>query len=86
MATPPIITLLTDFGEGSYVPSVKGVLLSLLPEVKLVDITHQIPPGGIGSAAYVLCHTATFFPEGTVHLAVVDPGVGTERHPRRAPE
>ncbi len=74
-----VISLLTDFGEGSYVPSVKGVLLGLAPDAMLVDITHIVPPGAIGAAAHLLRHTACFFPPGTVHLAVVDPAVGTDR-------
>ncbi|MFH1680684.1 MAG: SAM-dependent chlorinase/fluorinase [Candidatus Eisenbacteria bacterium] len=74
-----VITLLTDFGEGTYVPSVKGVLLGLAPEAVIVDITHSVPPGAIGSAAHILSHTAPCFPQGTIHLAVVDPAVGTER-------
>lgn len=82
-ATPgrPIITLLTDFGPGSYVASVKGVLLSLAPASTIVDITHEVAPGAIGSAGFLLRHTATHFPPGTVHVCVVDPGVGTERMP-----
>ncbi len=78
-ASPGVITLLTDFGEGSYVASVKGVLLSLAPTATLVDITHTLPPGGIGPASHLLKQTARHFPPDTVHLAVVDPGVGTDR-------
>lgn len=74
-----IITMLTDFGEGSYVPSVKGVLLSIAPDATIVDVTHQVSPGAIGSASFLLRYTAPFFPGGTVHYAVVDPEVGTER-------
>ncbi|MFH1276991.1 MAG: SAM-dependent chlorinase/fluorinase [Candidatus Eisenbacteria bacterium] len=74
-----IITILTDFGEGSYVPSVKGVLLSTAPGAVLVDMSHDILPGAVGTASFILAHTAPYFPEGTVHLAVVDPGVGTGR-------
>lgn len=79
MADRPIITLLTDFGSGSYVPSVKGVLLGLAPEARLVDISHDIDPGAAGAGGYLLSRIAPWFPPGTVHLAVVDPGVGTER-------
>jgi S-adenosyl-L-methionine hydrolase (adenosine-forming) len=76
----PIITLLTDFGNADhYVAEVKGVLLSLAPDATLVDVTHSITPGDIRSAAYVLGRTWHRFPAGTVHLAVVDPGVGTSR-------
>lgn len=75
-----IITLLTDFGSAdSYVAEMKGVLLSRAREVVLVDITHQIGPGDVQAGQYVLSRTWTRFPTGTVHLAVVDPGVGTAR-------
>ena len=75
-----IITLLTDFGiSDSYVAEMKGVLLSRAPAATLIDITHDIPPGGIRAAAYVLGRTWPRFPIGTVHLAVVDPGVGSAR-------
>jgi S-adenosyl-L-methionine hydrolase (adenosine-forming) len=74
------ISLLTDFGTvDSYVAEVKGVLLSGAPGVTLVDVTHEIPPGDIRAAAYVLGRTWHRFPEGTVHLVVVDPGVGSLR-------
>jgi S-adenosylmethionine hydrolase len=76
----PIITLLTDFGSAdSYVAEVKGVLLGRAPGATLVDVTHQIPPGDILAAQYVLARAWHRFPEGTVHVAVVDPGVGTAR-------
>lgn len=75
-----IITLLTDYGiADSYVGEMKGVLLSAAPGVTLVDITHAIPPGDIASAGYVLSRTWIHYPRGTIHLAVVDPGVGTSR-------
>jgi len=75
-----IITLLTDFGTvDSYVGEVKGVLLSRAPGATLIDITHNVAPGDLTAAAYVLNRTWHRFPEGTVHLAVVDPGVGTAR-------
>src|SRR5262245_42097400 len=76
----PIITLLTDFGTSdSYVGEVKGVLLSSAPNAVLVDITHQISPGNLLAASYVFARTWRRFPFGTIHLVVVDPGVGTER-------
>jgi S-adenosylmethionine hydrolase len=76
----PIVTLLTDFGTAdSYVAEMKGVILSRSPAAVLVDITHSIRPGDIRSAAYVLGRTWHQFPGGTIHLAVVDPGVGTSR-------
>ena len=76
----PIITLLTDFGlEDAYAGVMKGVILSLCPEATLVDLTHGIEPGDIMAGALQLAAAAPYFPEGTVHLAVVDPGVGTAR-------
>jgi S-adenosylmethionine hydrolase len=75
-----VITLLTDFGlRDGYVAAMKGAILSRCPTCRLVDVTHEIPPGDISAAAYVLRQAAGFFPKGTVHLAVVDPGVGSER-------
>jgi hypothetical protein len=76
----PIVTLLTDYGTAdSYVGEMKGVLLSGAPGATLVDITHAVPPGEVVAGAYVLGRSWPRFPEGTVHLAVVDPGVGTSR-------
>jgi hypothetical protein len=75
-----IITLLTDFGHKDwYVASMKGCILSLDPHAVCVDITHEIPPGNIRSAAFILAQCYSDFPEQTVFLCVVDPGVGTER-------
>jgi len=80
MARQRIITLLTDFGSrDGYAGSMKGVLLSLAPEATLVDITHEIPPGDVLAGAFVLNQVLGYFPPGTVHVAVVDPGVGTDR-------
>ncbi len=77
-----IITLLTDFGlEDGYVGIVKGVILGINPSARIVDISHLIPHGSILDAALVLQEAWHFFPEGTVHLAIVDPGVGTSRRP-----
>ena len=76
----PLITLLTDFGSADhYVAEMKGVLLSRAPGVTLVDVTHGITPGDVRSAAYILGRTWHRFPPSTVHMAVVDPGVGTSR-------
>lgn len=76
-----IITLLTDFGlEDGYVASMKGVILGISPDVRLVDISHLIVPQGIRSGAFVLSSTYDCFPRGTIHVAVVDPGVGTARN------
>jgi S-adenosylmethionine hydrolase len=75
-----IITLLTDFGSADgYLAEVKGTLLSLAPGTQLVDITHDVPPGDIADAAYAIGRSWRRFPEGTIHLCVVDPGVGTAR-------
>lgn len=75
-----LITLLTDFGTSdSYVAEVKGALLSAAPGAALVDVTHAVPPGDVRAAAHVLSRVWHRFPLGTVHLAVVDPGVGTDR-------
>jgi S-adenosyl-L-methionine hydrolase (adenosine-forming) len=76
----PLITLLTDFGTAdSYVAEVKAALLCVAPPATLVDVTHAVPPGDLRAAAYLLGRTWHRFPEGAVHLAVVDPGVGTPR-------
>ncbi|HSB53361.1 MAG TPA: SAM-dependent chlorinase/fluorinase [Gemmatimonadales bacterium] len=76
----PIITLLTDYGTSdSYVAEVKGVLLTRAPGATLIDITHEISPGDVAAAGYILARAWSTFPAGTVHLAVVDPGVGTAR-------
>jgi len=75
-----IVTLLTDFGLGSpYVAALKGVLLSINPALTLVDLTHAVRPQDIRQAALVLADVAPRFPAGTIHVAVVDPGVGTAR-------
>jgi S-adenosyl-L-methionine hydrolase (adenosine-forming) len=75
-----IITLLTDFGTvDSYVAEVKAVLLSRAPDVTIVDISHQVSPGDIRAGQYLLGRAWQHFPAGTIHLAIVDPGVGTER-------
>jgi S-adenosylmethionine hydrolase len=76
----PIVTLLTDFGTtDSYVAEMKGVLLARCPRLTLVDVTHAVPPGDIRSGAYLLGRTWARYPDETIHLAVVDPGVGTSR-------
>ncbi len=75
-----IITLTTDFGlADAYVAAMKGVILGINPEAKLIDICHTIKPQNILQAAFVLSTAYQFFPAGTIHLVVVDPGVGTER-------
>ena len=76
----PIVTLTTDFGMGSpYVAQMKGVILSICREVDLIDITHAIAPQCVREGAVVLADTTPRFPPGTIHVAVVDPGVGTSR-------
>ncbi|HEX5106235.1 MAG TPA: SAM-dependent chlorinase/fluorinase [Pirellulaceae bacterium] len=76
----PLITLTTDFGSGSpYVAQMKGVILSLCREVDLVDISHAVGPQNIREGAVVLADATPRFPPGTIHVAVVDPGVGTSR-------
>jgi len=75
-----VITLTTDFGsEDEYVGVMKGVILSICPQAVVVDITHSVAPQHILSAAYLLSSAYPFFPTGTVHVVVVDPGVGTDR-------
>lgn len=75
-----IVTLTTDFGiADGYVAAMKGVILSICPDVVLVDITHQIEPQDVRGGAYVLGTAARRFPAGTIHVGVVDPGVGSAR-------
>ena len=77
---PPLITLLTDFGTSDpYVGIMKGILGGISPESRLVDLTHHIPPGDIQRGAFALWQSSLDLPLGTIFLAVVDPGVGTER-------
>ncbi len=76
----PVVTLLTDFGTGDgYAASLKGVIASLCPEARVDDASHEIPPGDIEAGTWALGRYWRLYPPGTVHLAVVDPGVGTER-------
>jgi len=75
-----VITLTTDFGlADAYVAAMKGVILGINPEAKLIDICHSIKPQNVSQAAFVLSTAYQFFPERTIHVVVVDPGVGTER-------
>jgi len=77
---PGILTLTTDFGIGGpYVAAMKGVLLGLAPDTQIVDVCHTISPQNILEGAFVLAGIVDSFPHGTVHLAVVDPGVGIDR-------
>lgn len=76
----PTITLTTDFGVSSpYVAQMKGVLIGACPDVRLVDVTHAVPPQDVAAGALVLADCCRWFPPASVHLAVVDPGVGTSR-------
>ena len=75
-----LITLLTDFGDRDFfVASMKGVILTINPHATLVDLSHQVPPHSVEDAAYFLKSCYRYFPNGTVHVAVVDPGVGSAR-------
>lgn len=77
-----LATLLTDFGTSDYfVGAMKGALLSVCPRAQIVDITHEIPPHDIEAGAFTLLAAYESFPAGTVHVAVVDPGVGSARRP-----
>ena len=77
-----VITLLTDFGTADYfVGAVKGAILSINPRAVIVDLTHEIPPHDIEAGAFTLLAAYKTFPAGTIHVAVVDPGVGSERRP-----
>ena len=76
----PLITLTTDFGEGSsYVAAMKGVIYSIHPTARLVDISHHVPPQDVRLAALMLEDATRWFPPGSIHVAVIDPGVGTQR-------
>jgi S-adenosylmethionine hydrolase len=81
VATERIITLLTDFGtHDTFVGVMKGVILGIAPAVRIVDLTHAVPAQDVHAAAYHLATAVPYFPEATIHVAVVDPGVGSERH------
>lgn len=78
--TAPILTLMSDFGgDDGYAAAMKGVILAACPHAVLVDATHDIPPHDIKAAAWALGQYASLYPGNTIHLAVVDPGVGTDR-------
>ncbi len=77
-----LITLLTDFGDRDwFVASMKGVILSVYPKVTIIDLSHQVAPHAVEDGAYLLKSCYRHFPDGTVHVTVVDPGVGSERRP-----
>lgn len=76
----PIVTLLTDFGTRDYyVAAVKGVILGIAPDVRIVDVSHDVEPHNVLHAAFLLRQTVPWFPPGTIHLVIVDPAVGTDR-------
>ena len=76
------IALLTDFGEKDvYVGIMKGVISGIAPHAQMIDLAHSIPPGDIAKAAFELYQAVPYFPQGTIFLTVVDPGVGTDRRP-----
>ncbi|MEM3640656.1 MAG: S-adenosyl-l-methionine hydroxide adenosyltransferase family protein [Candidatus Bathyarchaeia archaeon] len=78
----PIITLTTDFGlKDPYVAEMKAVILKICPNAIIVDVSHQIEKFNVKMGAYVLASASPYFPEGTIHVAVIDPGVGTKRRP-----
>jgi S-adenosylmethionine hydrolase len=80
LPSPRIITLLTDFGTNdAFVGIMKGVILGIAPDVRLIDLTHNVPPQDILTGALQLRSAVPFFPPGTIHVAVVDPGVGSQR-------
>lgn len=80
-----VITLLTDFGsKNGFSGVLKGVIWTIAPDVHIADITHEITPQNIMEGAIALSRAATFFPAGTIHVAIVDPGVGTSRRPLAA--
>lgn len=78
-APVPLIAILTDFGADEYVGVVKGVVASLWPAARFVDLCHSVSPQGVREGAWILLQSYRYFPEGTLFLAVVDPGVGTPR-------
>src|SRR5438128_197516 len=76
----PIITLTTDFGlQDPYVGVMKGVIATIAPQAQIIDLTHGIPPQDILAGAMALEESCRYFPAGTIHVAVVDPGVGSQR-------
>src|SRR5262245_34403760 len=75
-----IVTLLTDFGNRSpYSAALRGVILGVNPKAAILDLSHEIPPQNVRHAAYYLFQSVPYYPAGTVHVVVVDPGVGSDR-------
>ena len=81
MSRAPLITLTSDFGPGVFAGLMKGVILGICPEARLVDLSHHVPPQDVFAGSLVMCQALDVFGPPTVHLAVVDPGVGTARRP-----
>lgn len=80
MAKRGLVTLLTDFGSGDpYVAAMKGVLLGLCPRAQIVDISHDVPAHDVLAGSFILAQATPYFPPDTLHVVVVDPGVGTDR-------
>ncbi|HVV74277.1 MAG TPA: SAM-dependent chlorinase/fluorinase [Verrucomicrobiae bacterium] len=80
MRRSPMITLLTDFGARDwFVGTMKGVIAGIAPRAVVVDLSHEVAPGDIRAGAFALAASYSFFPRGTIHLVVVDPGVGSKR-------
>jgi S-adenosylmethionine hydrolase len=78
----PIVTLTTDFGlAGHFAAAMKGVILRIAPHARIVDVSHEIAPYAISEAGFAVAQACRYFPRGTIHVAVVDPGVGTSRRP-----
>jgi S-adenosylmethionine hydrolase len=78
----PTVTLLSDFGlKDPYVAEMKAVIMGICPEARIVDVSHEVEKFNIQMGAFVLASAAPYFPKGTIHVAVVDPGVGTKRRP-----
>src|SRR5580693_9528290 len=76
------ITLTTDFGTTDhFVGTMKGVILGIAPRVRMVDITHEIPAFDVNEAAFTIAQAWRYFPKGSIHVVVVDPGVGSARRP-----
>jgi len=82
VARRPIVTLTTDFGtQDHFIGTIKGVILENVPEVQFVDISHSVQAFDVFDGALTIAQAYSYFPSGTVHLVVVDPGVGSERRP-----
>ena len=78
----PVITLTTDFGtRDHYAGAMKGVILGIAPRARIVDLSHDVEPFQTAEAAFVVAQAYRYFPKKTVHVVVVDPGVGTSRRP-----